>query len=125
MRIEKNTSGYGEEPPGHGYLITGAPAVADISAGGVWAFWCDPACTDGEDVICLLDLSEAEASAFASDGEYNAFIEARSFEINSDNSQTAAPIPKNLFSRASSMFSVAESVWDDLWEARLAEADRE
>ena len=125
MRIEKNTSGYGKVPPGHGYLITGAPAVADISAGGVWAFWCDPACTDGEDVICLLDLSETEASAFASNREYNAFIEARSFDINSDNSQTSALIPKNLFSRASIMFSVAENVWDDLWEARLTEADRE
>ena len=125
MRIKKNTTGYGKVPPGHGYLITGAPAVADISAGGVWAFWCDPACTDGEDVICLLDLSETEASAFASNREYNAFIEARSFDINSDNSQTSALIPKNLFSRASIMFSVAENVWDDLWEARLTEADRE
>jgi hypothetical protein len=121
MRIEKNTSGYGKLRPGDGYLITGAPAVADIPAGGVWAFWCDVACTDGEDVICLLDLSETEALAFASDEEYDVFIEARSFDINFDNSQTSAPIPKNLFSRASSMFSVAESVWDELWEARLAE----
>ncbi|MZR14591.1 hypothetical protein GQE99_16345 [Maritimibacter sp. DP07] len=76
---------------------------------------------DGEDVICLLDLSEFEALAFASDEEYDAFIEARSFDINFDNSQTSAAIPKNLFSRASRMFSVAESVWDDLWEAQLAE----
>jgi hypothetical protein len=118
MRIEKNKTGYGRATPaGIGYIVHGAPAVADIGAGAVWLFTCDVNDPDGEDTLTLLDLNDDQAAMFDDDGA--AYVASVGFSIPKDWSQTSIDAPRNLFERAGIVF---ETIQADVWEEFREEA---
>lgn len=112
MKIEKNIAGYGAAPAAIGYIIRHAPAVGDISTGGIWLFTCDPSDPDGEDTLQLLDLSEAQAMTFPSDADYELYLRDRSICFTFD--WSGATTPRCLFERAGFMFKTVQGTFEDM-----------
>ncbi len=114
MRIELNIGDHAAAPPGVGYIIKDAPAVADIAAGATWFFTCDPARRNGEDTLQLISLNAVQTALF--NDEARGYIGDHSCEFFFDRSATDLDVCRDLKRRIAITFMEASEVFEDLRE---------